>query len=55
MASITETHSFPHGVKVAYGVLVQLAVEEKYDEIEELEIFYKQNGFLTKLSNFNIK
>lgn len=55
MASVAETRSFPHGVKVAYGILVQLAVEKKYKEIEELKLFYEQNDFLTKLSDFNIK
>lgn len=35
-----ETHAFLHGEKVAYGILVQLAVEEKWTEIEELTEFY---------------
>lgn len=35
-----ETHSFLHGEKVAYGILVQLAVEEKWTEVDELLAFY---------------
>lgn len=37
-----ETHAFLHGEKVAYGILVQLAVEEKWTEIEELTEFYDE-------------
>lgn len=35
-----ETHHFLHGHKVGYGILVQLAVEEKWSEIEKLKQFY---------------
>ena len=37
-----ETHSFLHGEKVAYGILVQLAVEEKWAEVNELLAFYDE-------------
>lgn len=37
-----ETHAFLHGEKVAYGILVQLAVEEKWAEIDELIPFYDE-------------
>ncbi|MER1955361.1 MAG: iron-containing alcohol dehydrogenase family protein [Desemzia incerta] len=37
-----ETHSFLHGEKVAYGILVQLAVEEKWTEVDELLAFYDE-------------
>ncbi|WP_270180169.1 iron-containing alcohol dehydrogenase family protein [Alkalihalobacillus sp. CinArs1] len=36
-----ETHSFLHGEKVAYGILAQLALEERWDEIKELIPFYE--------------
>ncbi|WP_377887642.1 iron-containing alcohol dehydrogenase family protein [Alkalihalobacillus sp. R86527] len=36
-----ETHSFLHGEKVAYGILAQLALEEKWEEIKELLPFYE--------------
>lgn len=35
-----ETHAFLHGFKVAYGVLVQLALEDKWSEITHLTPFY---------------
>lgn len=35
-----ETHDYLHGEKVAYGVLVQLAVENKWSEIDQLFTFY---------------
>ncbi|MER2181442.1 MAG: iron-containing alcohol dehydrogenase family protein [Desemzia incerta] len=37
-----ETHAFLHGEKVAYGILVQLAVEEKWTEVDELLAFYDE-------------
>ncbi|MFL2133863.1 iron-containing alcohol dehydrogenase family protein [Desemzia sp. FAM 24101] len=35
-----ETHAFLHGEKVAYGILVQLAFEGKWTEIDQLSAFY---------------
>lgn len=35
-----ETHAFLHGEKVAYGILVQLAFEGKWHEIDQLSVFY---------------
>ncbi|MFL2106086.1 iron-containing alcohol dehydrogenase family protein [Desemzia sp. FAM 23991] len=35
-----ETHAFLHGEKVAYGILVQLAFEGKWTEIDQLAAFY---------------
>lgn len=37
-----ETHAFLHGEKVAYGILVQLAVEGKWTEVDELLAFYDE-------------
>lgn len=37
-----ETHHLLHGEKVAYGILVQLALEEKWNEIKALIPFYKK-------------
>lgn len=40
MTAFPETHNFLHGAKVAYGILVQLALEEKWAEIDQLTVFY---------------
>ncbi|MFD1900541.1 iron-containing alcohol dehydrogenase family protein [Enterococcus termitis] len=39
---LPESHKQLHGNKVAYGVLVQLVIEDKWDEIEQLIPFYQQ-------------
>lgn len=54
MSLLGETHPFEHGVKVAYGILVQLAVLGQYDELNKLLTFYRQNNFPTKLSEFDV-
>jgi hydroxycarboxylate dehydrogenase A len=42
LTEFPSTHHLLHGEKVAYGILVQLAIEEQWKEIEELVPFYKQ-------------
>lgn len=39
---VPESHQHLHGKKVAYGILVQLALEEKFKEIEQLRPFYTE-------------
>ncbi|OTO72103.1 MULTISPECIES: iron-containing alcohol dehydrogenase family protein [unclassified Enterococcus] len=39
---IPESHDFLHGEKVAYGIFYQLAVEKKWDQIDELIPFYQE-------------
>lgn len=41
---IPETHSVPHGTQVAYGLLVQLALENKTCDIKALLPYYKAIG-----------
>ncbi|WP_282198559.1 iron-containing alcohol dehydrogenase family protein [Collibacillus ludicampi] len=41
LTHIYETHHLLHGEKVAYGILVQLALEKKFTEINRLVDFYK--------------
>lgn len=41
LTKVPGTHKFLHGEKVAYGILVQLALEGKTDQIEQLIPFYK--------------
>jgi len=54
MSLVSETHDFEHGVKVAYGVLVQLVAANKMDDVATLLPFYRDNGFPYKLSAFNV-
>ncbi|NEW62360.1 iron-containing alcohol dehydrogenase [Granulicatella sp. zg-ZJ] len=41
-----ETHAIQHGVKVSYGLLVQLAAMNELEELQRLILFYKENGFI---------
>lgn len=41
LTKVPETHHLLHGEKVAYGILVQLALEENWDEIHYLLPFYR--------------
>lgn len=54
MSLLGETHSYEHGVKVAYGILVQLLVLDQAQELEALLDFYQANGFPRKLSEFGV-
>lgn len=54
MSLVEETRAFEHGVKVAYGVLVQLVATNKMDDVAALLPFYQENGFPHKLSDFNV-
>lgn len=45
MSHLPETHAILHGVKVAYGILVQLAATGDEDEVKKLLPFYQKNGF----------
>lgn len=55
MSLVHETHDYEHGLKVAYGVLVQLTAEEKTEEVQRLQPFYKENGFPHTLADFGVK
>lgn len=48
------THSLLHGEKVAYGILVQLAIEQKWAAIEELLPFYKELGLPVRLESLGL-
>ncbi|MEC1594014.1 iron-containing alcohol dehydrogenase family protein [Bacillus spizizenii] len=54
LSFIPETHHVLYGQKVAYGILVQLALEERKHEIEELLSFYQQLGFPMTLRDLGI-
>lgn len=49
-----ESHHALHGDKVAYGVLVQLLLEGKTDEVEKLKVFYKKIGLPSTLKEVGI-
>ncbi|MGC5324677.1 iron-containing alcohol dehydrogenase family protein [Brevibacillus sp. SYSU BS000544] len=48
------THEFLHGEKVAYGILVQLAIEQKWDAIDELLPYYLDLGLPTRLESVGL-
>lgn len=49
-----ESHHFLHGHKVGYGILVQLAVENKWEEISKLKDFYLPLGIPTSLKEMGL-
>ncbi|TDQ57014.1 putative oxidoreductase [Mesocricetibacter intestinalis] len=54
MSQLAETHVYQHGVKVAYGILVQLAAEENYAEIERLLPYFARHGFPRRLADLSV-
>lgn len=54
MSLVKETHAYEHGVKVAYGILVQLTAAGKTDEVKHLQAFYETNGFPHTLADFGV-
>lgn len=51
---IPESQKFLHGEKVAYGILYQLAIEERWEEIDELIPFYKELDLPMSLKHMGI-
>ncbi|QQP70046.1 iron-containing alcohol dehydrogenase family protein [Carnobacterium sp. CS13] len=49
-----ETHVFLHGEKVAYGIMVQLAFEEKWVEVARLAVFYESLQLPKTLTDLNL-
>jgi uncharacterized oxidoreductase len=54
LTAIPQAHKLLHGSKVAYGVLVQLALEENWTEIEELLPFYARIGLPASLADMGL-
>jgi len=54
ITAFPETHDFLHGTKVAYGVMVNLAYEHHWDEIDRLTPFYESLQLPKKLSDMNL-
>lgn len=55
MSLVPETHPFEHGVKVAYGVLVQLWASGDEEEVHRLLPFFEENQFPHRLEDFGVK
>ena len=51
---LPESHQQLHGNKVAYGVFVQLVIENKWSEIERLLPFYRSLDLPTSLKEMNL-
>ncbi|MDN6639669.1 MAG: iron-containing alcohol dehydrogenase family protein [Tetragenococcus sp.] len=51
---LPESHQTLHGFKVAYGILVQLMIEDKKAEIERLLPFYNQLHLPTSLKDIGL-
>lgn len=54
LSFIPATHQSLHGFKVAYGILVQLAFTQDFDEIKRLKPFYDKVGLPTHLAQLNV-
>jgi glycerol dehydrogenase-like iron-containing ADH family enzyme len=55
LTALPEMHHAYHGEKVAYGVLVQLALEQRPEsEIRELITFYREIGLPIKFTDLGI-
>ena len=55
MTVIEETHPKLHGDKVAYGILVQLLLEDKLVEMKTVTDFYGKLGLPTSLTDLGIE
>lgn len=54
LSYLEDTHDQLHGMKVAYGILVQLAHTKDLNEIEKLKGFYRSAGLPLKLKELNV-
>lgn len=54
MSLIPETQVYEHGVKVAYGVLVQLWASGDEDEVRKLLPFFAENHFPHRFADFGV-
>lgn len=55
ITSLEESHYALHGYKVAYGILVQLVLENKWTEIEALLPFYELLGLPRSMMEIGVK
>lgn len=55
LTQFEETHSFLHGEKVAYGILVQVALEKQLDELQALLSFYEKINLPSSLGKLGLQ
>lgn len=55
LTHVEETHSFLHGEKVAYGILVQLVLEGNWEEINQLVPYYQALGLPFSLQSLRVR
>lgn len=55
LTAVKDTHHELHGNKVAYGILVQLVLENKWAEIESLLPFYQKLGLPISIVDLGVK
>lgn len=55
LTALPESHGYQHGHKVAYGVLVQLVLEGKRGEIDNLIPFYEKLGLPLCLNDMGLR
>lgn len=51
---LPETARFLHGAKVAYGILVQLALEKRHDELQRLDAALQKLGLPRRLGDLDV-
>ncbi|AQQ54457.1 iron-containing alcohol dehydrogenase family protein [Planococcus lenghuensis] len=54
LTALDETHHVQHGAKVAYGILIQLVLEDRWDEAGKLAGYFRQIGLPTSLRDLGI-
>lgn len=54
LTALEEAHHLLHGEKVAYGILVQLVLEGRMDEVERLFPFYEKLGLPSSLQQMGV-
>ncbi|MCH4250227.1 MAG: iron-containing alcohol dehydrogenase family protein [Microbacteriaceae bacterium] len=54
VSTLPGAHGLLHGTKVAYGMLVQLALEKRWSEIDEVLPFYASLGLPTSLRDLGL-
>ncbi|SDB83107.1 uncharacterized oxidoreductase [Pelagirhabdus alkalitolerans] len=54
LTTLDETHDHLHGDKVAYGILVQLALVGAHDEVNRLMPYYKELGLPVCLADLGV-
>lgn len=54
LSAFTQTRDLLHGVKVAYGILVQLAYERRWEEIDRMNELYAALGLPRSLADLGL-